>query len=282
MEDYILLISIILSGLSLLISISILALTLGIIRGRISLRNIKKLEDIKLSKDELEELQRQDRIKNLGELTASIVHDIGNPLAGMGNLVEILKDEDYAFEVKKDVLELMGKEIEDLNNLIINYLDFSRESKLDKEKINIIQLIEDVEKILKYELNNKEINFKIEDLSGQGLSPVYIDRRAIKQAFINIFKNSIEALEEGGSIDVRLGEEKNYLTISIRDSGHGIGKEEIENIFNPFYTTKKDGTGLGLSTVYKTILEHEGDIRVKSELLKGTEFTIKLPLARDK
>ena len=144
---------IIILGILLILVIGIL---IGIIFGKISLKQVKKLKDLQLREFDIKELQRQDRIKTLGELTASIVHDIGNPLAGMGNLVEILKDEDYSVEVKMEVLDLMSKEIDDLNNLIINYLDFSRESKFNKEYMDIMDILDDAKKLLKYEMAKKD------------------------------------------------------------------------------------------------------------------------------
>lgn len=277
-QDNLNMINILLVILSIL-SILTLGILIGIISGKISLKQVKKLKDLQLKESDIKELHRQDRIKTLGELTASIVHDIGNPLAGMGNLVEILKDKDYGIEVKNEVLDLMSKEIEDLNNLIINYLDFSRESKLDKEYCDIVEVFNDAIKLLKYEMAKKNIKLNIDKQSE--LPNILIDRRAIKQVIINIIKNSIEAVEEGGFIDIFIDIEDKCMRISVKDNGYGIDRSELENIFNPFYTTKKQGTGLGLSTVYKTIKNHNGDIEVISSLGHGAEFIILLPIVGD-
>lgn len=249
---------------------------LGIISGKISLREVKILKDLNMYGHDIIELQRQDRIRTLGELTASIVHDIGNPLAGMGNLVEILKDEDYGVEVKREVLDVISKEIDDLNDLIINYLDFSRDSKFNKELTDIMDIFIDAENLLKYEMDKKSIQFQVNSVSQ--LPKIIIDRRAMKQVIINIVKNSIEALNEGGLIDIFIDTTDVSMKISIKDNGYGIDNVELENIFDPFYTTRKEGTGLGLSTVYKTVNEHNGEIKVNSILGSGTEFIIVLPI----
>lgn len=254
----------------------IFIILLGIISGKISLREVKKLKDLNIYGHDIIELQRQDRIRTLGELTASIVHDIGNPLAGMGNLVEILKDEDYGVEVKREVLDVMSKEIDDLNDLIINYLDFSRDSKFNKELTDILDIFMDAENLLKYEMDKKSIQFTVNSVTE--LPKITIDRRAMKQVIINIMKNSIEALNEGGLIDIFIDTTDVSMKISIKDNGYGIDNFELENIFDPFYTTRKEGTGLGLSTVYKTVNEHNGEIKVNSILGSGTEFIILLPL----
>ena len=121
----------------------------------------------------------------------------------------------------------------------------------------------------------KRIKLRINKV--ETLPKISIDRRAMKQVVINIIKNSIEAVDEGGFIDIFIDTMEGYMRISIKDNGYGIDESELENIFNPFYTTKKNGTGLGLSTVYKTIKKHNGKIKINSELGNGTEFIILLP-----
>jgi len=231
-------------------------------------RDLTKIKTIE------EELKREDRIRTLGELSASIIHDIGNPLAGISNLIEILKNNNDR-ETEKEVLDVLDKEVMDLNNLVINFLEFSRRSTKEKEPTNIKQLVSGIINLLKPEIIDKKINI-VKKYEKNPLM-VKIDRRAIKQAFINILKNSIQAVCENGKIDIEIKEEKENVLISIRDNGVGIEKEKIEKIFYPFYTTKKEGTGLGLFIAYQLIKENEGQINVKSELGIGTEFLIYLP-----
>ncbi|MDK2917994.1 MAG: hypothetical protein PWQ37_727 [Candidatus Petromonas sp.] len=231
-------------------------------------RDLTKIKTIE------EELKREDRIRTLGELSASIIHDIGNPLAGISNLIEILKNNNDR-ETEKEVLDVLDKEVMDLNNLVINFLEFSRSSTKEKEPTNIKQLVSGIINLLKPEIIDKKINI-VKKYEKNPLM-VKIDRRAIKQAFINILKNSIQAVSENGKIDIEIKEEKENVLISIRDNGVGIEKEKIEKIFYPFYTTKKEGTGLGLFIAYQLIKENEGQINVKSELGIGTEFLIYLP-----
>ncbi|MBU5436859.1 PAS domain S-box protein [Tissierella sp. MSJ-40] len=235
-------------------------------------RDLSRIKEIE------KELKREDRIRTLGELSASIIHDIGNPLAGMGNLIEILKDKSYDMDVKAEVLDVLHKEIDDLNNLVINFLDFSRDAKFKKEQSNILDILNNAIKLLKYEMINKKIKLKIKKLKPDDSLVTYIDRRAIKQILINIIKNSIQAVDVGGTIDITIDKDSDYIWILVEDNGAGISKSQLENIFYPFYTTKEDGTGLGLSTAYKLIKEHKGQIDVKSNLGEGTEFKIILPL----
>lgn len=223
-----------------------------------------------------EELRREDRIKTLGELSASIIHDIGNPLSGMSNLIEILKDSSLDRESENEILSLLEKEIKDLNILVIKFLEYSRSSKMEKRNTDISKLIEYLLQLLRIEIVSKKI--KVNKTYTNEPIFIKIDERDIKQALLNILINSIHAIGEEGEINIRLIKEKEVLNIIISDNGMGIDKEKIDRIFNPFFTTKKDGTGLGLSIVYKAIKEHKGKIAVKSEPNIGTEFIISLPL----
>lgn len=221
------------------------------------------------------ELRREDRIRTLGELSASIIHDIGNPLAGMRNLMEILRDDSYDAVSKNEVLITLQEEIEDLNKLVIHYLDFSRASILTKEIINIADLIDNIVYLFTAKASEKAIqikkNYEHRCISLKG------DRRALKQVFINIFKNAIEAVKEGGNVSISIqGKEKSVL-ISIQDNGIGIDGQSLDKIFYPFYTTKKDGNGLGLSIAYKIIKEHDGLVNVDSNEGVGTKISVELP-----
>lgn len=232
-------------------------------------RDMSRIKEIE------EELRREDRVRTLGELSASIIHDIGNPLAGISNLVEVLKDNTLDEEIKKEVLDVLEKEMADLNTLVINFLNFSRTSKLEEEIININELIENLIRLLRIEIISKKI--RINRIYSKQPILIKIDKRAIKQALLNIIKNSIQAVDEKGEISIRLVKGEDRVTIFISDNGMGMDEQKVEKIFNPFFTTKKDGTGLGLSIAYKLIKDHKGHIAVKSKPNIGTEFAITLP-----
>ncbi len=223
-----------------------------------------------------EELKREDRIRTLGELSASIIHDIGNPLAGIGNLVEIISADDFDDENKKEVLSVLQEEIRDLNRLVIDFLRFIRNTKLDEEETNISELMNGIIYLLKSHATDKQIDIK-KAYSNDALF-LRIDRRGIKQALINILKNAIEAVPETGRIEVEIKRMEKFMVISIKDDGTGIDQRELEKIFDPFYTTRKEGTGLGLSIAYNIIKAHRGYIDIKSQKHIGTEVCVNLPL----
>lgn len=223
-----------------------------------------------------EQLRREDRLKTIGELSSSIIHEIGNPLAGMTNLLEVLKDNFEEKELREELFSALREEVNMLNNIVINFLDFTRTHKNKPVATNILGIINSALNILNSEISNK--NIYVEKKYPNKVPLVTIDPSAVRQAFVNIFKNSIQAMDDNGRmiIEVKniLEDSRKILCISVLDTGIGIVPEKVEQIFNPFFTTKEDGTGLGLSIVHKIIRDNHGTISVKSELGEYTEFII--------
>ncbi|WP_422447591.1 ATP-binding protein [Thermoanaerobacterium sp. DL9XJH110] len=250
----------------------------GEILGTIIL--FKDLSRIKMLE---EELKREDRIRTLGEMSASIIHEIGNPLAGIANLLQVLNENWQDDETRTEIMNILQEEVGNLNKMVINFLNFSRSSKLNPEATNIIDLLEDILNLLKSDLIAKKIivSRKIDPF----IPPVFVDRGTIKQCFLNILINAIQAVGQNGRIVIEckaVGESgnnnsKKFAQIKISDNGIGIPPENIEKIFSPFFTTKKGGTGLGLAITYKLVKENGGKIAVKSEVGKGTEIEVLLP-----
>ncbi len=220
-------------------------------------------------------LKKLDRMHILGELSAALIHDIGNPLAGISNLLELLDSNWEDDKLREDIFYFLDKEIKELNDLIVNFLTFSRDTSLNKEPINIVELMREVIKLLRPEIISKDIGLS-ENYLDEENAIVNINKGNIKQALINIIINCIQAIEEKGIMSITVKNYKTKVIISIKDNGKGIDKKDLDKIFEPFYTTKKEGTGLGLSSTYKTIKEHDGNIFINSEIDKGTEFIIEL------
>lgn len=238
----------------------------GIIIGLRDLKEVKYLED---------ELKREDRIRTLGELSASIIHDIGNPLAGMSNLIEILKEDYVDEESKNEVLGIMENEVTDLNKMVIEFLDFTKKKGNKKEKTSLNQIVFEVVNLFKVEAKKRQINISVNDSSKKIF--VSIDRLDVKQAIVNIFKNSLYAVKDKGSIRIDINEDNDKIALIIADDGVGIEKEKVNKIFDPFFTTKESGTGLGLPIAYKSIKANGGYLTVRSIKGKGSEFTILFP-----
>lgn len=233
---------------------------------------VRDLTQIKMLENQI---KREDKLKTLGELSSEIIHEIGNPLAGMANLLEVLGDHLEDEELRDEIITALREEIDMLNNIVMNFLTFTRMDNNQKVSVNILHLVDSVLNILKAEIKYKQI--RVITQFPRQIPHIKVTPSAIRQALVNIIKNSIQAVSEYGIIEikVKLSEEnQNTLILSIRDNGKGMDEKSIDRIFNPFYTTKEDGTGLGLSIVHKIITENKGSICVKSEMNKYTEFIV--------
>jgi len=217
----------------------------------------------------------------VGTLASGVAHEINNPLTVILGFAQFLMK-----QVKKDSLfyaplEAIERESERCKKLVQSLLIYSRASKFNKEIININKSIED--SLLLIEVRTKINNITIERDLEQNLPEIIVDNNQIQQIIINLCNNAADAMPQGGIIRVGSRQKTEYLEIIISDTGTGIPKENIDKIFNPFFTTKEvgKGTGLGLSLCYEIIQKHKGNITVKSETGKGTSFTIMLPLKQE-
>ena len=232
----------------------------------LQLRDISKMKAIE------NELRKEDRIHTLGELSASIIHDIGNPLAGMSTLIELLKNPDLNGESQEEVLSLLSEEVNDLNILVINFLDFVRSGEVERRPTDLVKIIRSCMELFKSDFSGGKIKL-IKQLPEEPVI-VNIESRSIKQAIINIVKNAIQAVEGEGEIKVLLHEQEHTVTLDIIDNGKGMSEETKTRLYHPFYTTKQDGTGLGLFTAYNALKENNCQLIVNTELGNGSRFRI--------
>lgn len=254
----------------------------------------KRDEQIKAQQKSLQEHhQNEIKIKNklleverlaaIGKISAQIAHEIRNPLNSINLNTDIIGDEifDENFNPNeiKPLFEHIKIEIERLNNITEKYLRLAKEPDLNLEANDIVKLLNDVVELMEVEFTNKEVaiikDFKI------GSYILNFDKNIIKSVFINIIKNALEASSKNGNVTIFIDKinkrEREYIKISIKDTGIGISDKDKEYIFNPFFTTKKYGTGIGLFTVKEGIIAHNGEIEFNSKFSKGTEFIIYLP-----
>jgi len=242
---------------------------------------------------ELEEthakLLHQDKMASLGKLSASVVHEINNPIAGILNLnlliQRLMAGESFQKKEKNQVkryLDLMETETRRISRIVSNLLAFSRQSKLELKGINLKRLIE---KTLLLNSNLLSIsNVKVVRQFDPDLPDLTGSEDQLQQVFMNIISNAVEAMETGDagrlSIKTGLSLEKNAVWVKFTDTGVGISPENLTKLFEPFYTTKKKGkgVGLGLSLAYGIVQEHGGSIKVTSTPGEGTTFMATLPL----
>jgi signal transduction histidine kinase len=247
----------------------------------IAIENARLYEDLKKSKSYM---RRADRLASLGTLTAGLAHEIRNPLVAIKTFTQLLPERLEDEEFKSHFINIASAEVDRISSLINELLDFARpsEPKLEFEDINAI--LDGMILLVSTETKKKQIN--IAKNYASELPPLQIDREQIKQVFLNILLNSIEATPEKGKIIVKTrsfekpgGE--SYIQIEFTDNGRGIPAEHLEEIFTPFFTTKDKGSGLGLSISHQIVQDHRGYIDVESELNRGTSFFINLPLHQE-
>ena len=207
--------------------------------------------------------------KEKEKILAQIAHEIRNPLGGIELLTNLISEEESNNQKKEEYTNRILNEIGELKKLISSYLDYSKPTKPQPELVNLIELVAECKSIFENDLDKNSIKLK-EDIQ---LSEIIFDRTHLKNVLINLIKNSIESIKVNGEIIIKTFKSNNRSCISIQDNGLGIKSSELDNIFNPFYTTKADGTGLGLSSCKKYCDDNSSQLTVE-QLEKGCKFKI--------
>ena len=228
-------------------------------------------------------LRRSESLASMTTMAAGIAHEIKNPLAAMKIHLQLLRK---AFRSKGRLseedavryLSVLDEEIDHLNSIAVDFLFAVRPMNVELILGSINSVIDDLVVFLTPEASDKKIEIRT-DLEAF-LPSVELDQRYIRQSLLNIVENAFSAMPGGGVLKISTKLDGDYETIRIEDNGTGIDEESLSKIFEPYFTTKASGTGLGLTVVYKVVKEHHGDIFVSSEMGKGTVFTIKLPVPR--
>jgi signal transduction histidine kinase len=208
----------------------------------------------------------------LGQMAAGIAHEIRNPLTSIKGFVQLFKTEQHRVEYYDIVLS----ELDRINDIVGEFLVLAKPTAAVFAEKDVKELIKDVVTLINTQsiLNNVQIFVEFEC----DLPRISCEENQLKQVFLNLLKNAIEAMPSGGNIDVKVKvKEEGKISIQIIDQGIGIPKERIPTLGEPFYTTKEKGTGLGLMTCYKIIENHHGELTIDSELNKGTTIEIILP-----
>jgi len=246
----------------------------ALIRLDESHRKLKEQTDILFQTEE--QLRRADRLSALGELSAGMAHEIRNPLGSIKGAVEILKDDYRPDEAKYEFIRILQKETDRLNQIVQEFLGFARPKQPEFQVADLNKSIESVLTLTAQEA--KKAGVTVEKSLDPSIGKRSLDVGLLKQAFLNLILNAIQAMPQGGVLSVESGLREHALEVTIRDTGIGIPEENRKKLFSPFFTTKKNGTGLGLAITYRIIQNHRGTIDVKSEQGKGTTFAVKIPI----
>lgn len=224
-----------------------------------------------------EKVRRADRLAMMGQCTAGLAHEIRNPLLPIRTAASILLTKQYLEEEERSLISIIFKEAERLNNSLNDFVKLAKPC-IEKPMItNILDIIYETNQLLKYKCQSKDISVKIHHDRTE--VNVYMSPHSLKEIFLNLFLNSIDAIDEGGMIEITIDKVEEKEIIIFRDTGCGISEENLNNIFDPFFTTKNEGTGLGLSMVHNIVNEAGGDINVCNCMDGGARFQISLPSA---
>lgn len=225
-----------------------------------------------------EQLIRSQKMENIGTLAAGIAHEVGNPLTSISSLVQVIQrttDDSFA----KDKLELVKNQINRIAKIIRELVDFARPSHFEIKPVDLNKIIREAVNITRYGKKARHVNFKLE--LQDSLPQILAVPDQLIQVFINIIINALDAIETNtGDITLISRTDSKYIYCVIKDTGKGIHEDELDKIFDPFYTTKKvgEGTGLGLWVSYGIIKNFGGNITVDSIPGRGTSVTISLPI----
>lgn len=240
----------------------------------------KEKEKVELSLQALVEAQQKlvhsERLAAIGEAAAHLSHEIKNPLMLMSGFARQVARSLPENDPNQEKLGIVSEEAKRLENMLNQVRDFTRPQQLRKEQAQINDLILETMKLVREKLDMAKISVSLNLLPD--LPEAYFDQAQIKQVLLNLIKNAWEAIPAEGSISVSTGVEKNRIMVSIEDTGAGIAVDRLKEIFNPFFTTKDKGTGLGLAVIQRIVEDHQGDIRVDSEPGRGSRFIFYLPV----
>jgi PAS domain S-box-containing protein len=256
------------------------------------------IEDITERRGREARLRRMENLASLTTLAAGVAHEIKNPLGSLSIHVQLIQktmasnralfenshpngkdmknDPRYYLDVIDKYLQVVNEEIDRLNHIVVDFLFAVRPMDLALRGGNINDVIKELAEFVSFELMEAHIETELE--LQEDIPQIEFDERFMKQAFLNLIKNAIAAMPEGGKLLIKTETEDSDVKITVADTGTGISEENIAKIFEPYFTTKDNGSGLGLTLVYKIIREHQGEIAVKSAPGEGAAITITLPV----
>jgi len=243
--------------------------------------NVIHIEDVTEKRAKEARLRRAESLAALTTLTAGVAHEIKNPLGSIGIHLELMKKEmsgKKQIETQK-VLEnllIIKEEVDRLNRIVMDFLFTVRPMNAELSYDELNRVVRELLDFMKFELSEAGITVDT-DLTKTG-PQILMDERYMKQAVLNILKNAISAMPDGGRLRVQTVQKGNELLLKISDTGVGIPDEHMDKIFEPYFTTKDFGSGLGLTLVYKILKEHMGDIEINSKVGEGTSITLSFPV----
>ena len=238
------------------------------------------MQQLRESRQEIERLHRTqmsraEHLATLGELATGLAHEIRNPLAGIAGVIEIVGRDLPATSPARAVVKDVRLEITRISRTLTDLLETARPRRPEVRRSNLNTTVEHAVMLARQQVLSRPI--KIELQKAPELPEVEHDSDQIHQVLLNLLLNAVQAMEGAGTVRVEIGSRDTYASVVVSDTGRGISPQNLPNIFRPFYTTKGDGTGLGLSLAHRIVEDHHGRIEVSSVVGKGSTFTVLLP-----
>lgn len=257
------------------------------VTGMLADREHKQRGELQKATDELqrlnhelqasfEHLKRADRLAAIGQLSASLAHEIRNPLASIRGALDVLHQHETSDDLRREFRGIIQKECTRLEQLLANLLDFARRRPPEYREMDVSQQLASTVVLLAHVASKNRIRLR-QDVPPD-LPSVECDSEQIRQVIVNLTLNAIQAMPEGGEIVLSARFEVSQVLIQVRDQGHGIAAEHLDKIFEPLFTTKQNGTGLGLAVAHQIVMQHEGTLSARRNEDKGMTFSLLLPL----
>jgi two-component system, NtrC family, sensor histidine kinase HydH len=258
----------------------------GIVTGTLADRERKRRQELQKAAEQLsrvyrelqdsfEQLKRADRLAAIGQLAASLAHEIRNPLGSIEGAIDILERNPESESKRDEFLPIMKKECNRLRRLLTNLLNFARPRQPQIRPVNVRQVIDTVCSLARHSAERQDILLK-QDLPDD-LPDIKGDEEQLQQVILNLALNAIQAMSSSGEVLFSARPALDRVVVRVRDQGDGIASADLDRIFDPFYTTKENGTGLGLAVAHQIVEQHGGSIRVERNPDRGTTFTLELP-----
>ena len=239
------------------------------------------LSDVTEERVSMEERLESERIDSIVRLAAGVAHELGNPLNSLTIHLQLIERKLKNLAKQTDAtnltesLQVCQGEVEQLDGIITHFLKAIRPQKLELNELNLLGLVEDVLRVQEAELSDRKLDVKVE--VSDDLPIILGDRDQIKQAFFNIIKNAMEAMQPSGSLRILARCDDDYVYLQFVDNGSGISEEDLSKVFQAYYTTKEEGHGLGMMIVERIMREHGGHINIESRKEAGTAITLQFP-----
>ena len=239
------------------------------------------LSDVTEERVSMEERLESERIDSIVRLAAGVAHELGNPLNSLTIHLQLIERKLKNLAKHPDAtkltesLQVCQGEVERLDGIITHFLKAIRPQKLELNELDLLGLVEDVLRVQEAELSNRKLKVKVE--VNDDLPIILGDRDQIKQAFFNLIKNAMEAMQPSGSLRILARCDDDYVYLQFVDNGSGISEEDLSKVFQAYYTTKEEGHGLGMMIVERIMREHGGHINIESRKEAGTAITLQFP-----